>query len=153
MISNTLPRHHKSWLVYSKAKQVLINFTQLHMEVSLGDYNMKILHHLLALYYHFQQRSGKVRSCVDYVKRMQFEVINREMFLHAKEFHFLGHVVSENGVETDPDKIEKVKNWPVPKNAEELGSFIAFTVYYRRFQARKTTYRFCNSLPINKEEI
>ena len=38
--------------------------------------------------------------------------------------HFLGHVVSNSGVETDPDKIEKSKNWPMPKNADELHSYI-----------------------------
>ena len=44
-----------------------------------------------------------------------------------KSVHFLGHVVSDSGVETDPDKIEKVKNCPVPKNADELCTFKAFT--------------------------
>ena len=47
-----------------------------------------------------------------------------------KRVHFLGHVVGDRGVETDPNKIEKVKNCSVPKNADELGSFIAFTGNY-----------------------
>ena len=47
-----------------------------------------------------------------------------------KSVHFLGHVVIESGVETDPDKFEKMKSWSVPKNADELGYFIAFTGYY-----------------------
>ena len=37
------------------------------------------------------------------------------------------------GIEEDPDKVEKVKNWPTPENADELRSFIAFAGYYRRF--------------------
>ena len=40
--------------------------------------------------------------------------------------------MSESGVETNPDKIEKVKNWPNLKNADKLHSFIAFVEYYRR---------------------
>ena len=52
-------------------------------------------------------------------------------FFMQKSVHFLGHVESDSGVETGPDKIKKVKNWPVPKNADELHSFKAFVYYYR----------------------
>ena len=33
-----------------------------------------------------------------------------------KRVSFLGYVVSETGVGTDPEKIEAVRNWPVPTN-------------------------------------
>lgn len=46
---------------------------------------------------------------------------------------YLGHIVSENGVETDPQKIEAIKTWPSPKNLKELRSFLGFSGYYRRF--------------------
>lgn len=46
---------------------------------------------------------------------------------------FLGHVGSENGVETDPEKIETLKTWPYPKTLQELRSFLGFSDYYRRF--------------------
>ena len=29
---------------------------------------------------------------------------------------YLGHIVSKDGVETDPKKIEVIVDWPVPKN-------------------------------------
>lgn len=29
---------------------------------------------------------------------------------------YLGHIVSQHGVKTDPEKIEALKTWPVPKN-------------------------------------
>ena len=40
--------------------------------------------------------------------------------------------MSENGVEPDPEKLEKVANWPIPKNAEEVRQFTSFVGYYRR---------------------
>lgn len=46
---------------------------------------------------------------------------------------YLGHVVSEDGVSTDPSKIEVVKAWPRPQNLKELKSFLGFAGYYRRF--------------------
>ncbi len=36
--------------------------------------------------------------------------------LFKKEVEFLGHVVNEHGVHTDPRKIECIKNWPLSTN-------------------------------------
>ena len=46
---------------------------------------------------------------------------------------YLGHVVSEAGIQGDPAKIEAVRNWPVPKTVKEVRQFLGFTGYYRRF--------------------
>lgn len=36
-------------------------------------------------------------------------------------------------METDPQKIEALKTWPIPKNLKELHSFLGLSGYYRRF--------------------
>ena len=54
------------------------------------------------------------------------------MFLQT-EVKYVGHIVSEKGIRADPEKIDKVKNWPTPKNAEEVRKFTSFAGYYRRF--------------------
>ncbi len=46
---------------------------------------------------------------------------------------FLGHVVSESGVATDPTKVAAVRDWPPPTNITELQSFLGLASYYRRF--------------------
>ena len=46
---------------------------------------------------------------------------------------FLGHIVSKDGISTDPKKIKAIQEWPVPRNATELRSFIGLANYYRRF--------------------
>src|SRR5271163_271741 len=46
---------------------------------------------------------------------------------------FLGHVVSDEGIATDPAKIDAVQNWPRPTNVTELRSFLGLCSYYRRF--------------------
>ncbi|KAG1934526.1 interleukin-1 receptor accessory protein-like 1-A [Pimephales promelas] len=46
---------------------------------------------------------------------------------------YLGHIVSQNGVETDPAKTEALKTWPRPRNLKELKCFLGFAGYYRRF--------------------
>ena len=46
---------------------------------------------------------------------------------------FLGPVLSADGISANPEKVEKVKDWPVPSNAKELHSFLGLASYYRRF--------------------
>ena len=53
--------------------------------------------------------------------------------LFRKEIKYLGHVVSNEGVSTDPDKIKAVTEWPQPTTVTEVRSFLGFVSYYRRF--------------------
>lgn len=57
-------------------------------------------------------------------KEMQF-------FLQTK-VSFLGHVISQNGVSNDPEKIKAIKDWPIPKCVKDVRSFLGLTSYYRR---------------------
>lgn len=50
-----------------------------------------------------------------------------------REVKYLGHVISAEGVSTDPAKIEVVADWRRPSNVGELRSFLGFASYYRRF--------------------
>ncbi|XP_061184384.1 uncharacterized protein LOC133192385 [Saccostrea echinata] len=52
--------------------------------------------------------------------------------LFQREVSFLGHVVSDKGIQCDPSKIDKVKKWPVPSNVTEVRSFLGLAGYYRR---------------------
>ena len=46
---------------------------------------------------------------------------------------FLGVVIGPKGVEMQKEKIEKVLNWPVPRNIKEVQKFLGLANYYRRF--------------------
>ena len=46
---------------------------------------------------------------------------------------YLGNIMSADGVEPDPAKIQAVINYPVPTNVKELRQFLGLANYYRRF--------------------
>ena len=53
--------------------------------------------------------------------------------LLARKVEFLGHIVSGEGVQVDPSKIDKVLSWPRPTTLTQLRGFIGLCAYYRRF--------------------
>ena len=76
----------------------------------------------------------------DHIKRVLNKL--REHDLHAKksksafflsEISFLGHVVSANGIHTDPEKVKCIEEWPIPKNFKEAQRFLGLCGYFRRF--------------------
>jgi len=50
-----------------------------------------------------------------------------------KSITFLGHVVSDKGIHTDPKKIEVVQEWTVPRSVRGVRSFLGLASYYRCF--------------------
>ena len=46
---------------------------------------------------------------------------------------FLGHVISSEGIQLDPKKVEAVQSWPRLSSATEVHSFLSLAGYYRHF--------------------
>ena len=46
---------------------------------------------------------------------------------------YLGHIVSRQGVATDPEKTNKVSNWPILTTISDIQRFLELASYYRRF--------------------
>ncbi|KAL4127046.1 hypothetical protein QTP88_011244 [Uroleucon formosanum] len=50
-----------------------------------------------------------------------------------KEVIYLGHKLTEKGVQPDERKIKSVKTFPIPTTVKEIKSFLGLTGYYRNF--------------------
>jgi hypothetical protein len=50
-----------------------------------------------------------------------------------KEIKFLGHTISQAGIDVDPDKVQEVMNWKPPTTVRQIQNFLGLAGYYLRF--------------------
>ena len=46
---------------------------------------------------------------------------------------FLGHRISKDGIEANPDLTQIKQDWPVPQGVKNVQAFLGLSNYYRRF--------------------
>jgi hypothetical protein len=54
---------------------------------------------------------------------------------YQRQIHYLGHIISKEGIILDPKKVEAIREWSVLRNVIEVRSFMGLVGYYRRFIA------------------
>lgn len=60
--------------------------------------------------------------------------LNREKCQFCRsELRYLGYVVSERGLQVDPDKVKSILDMPIPRNQKEVRQFHGTASWYRRF--------------------
>ena len=52
---------------------------------------------------------------------------------YQTKIHYLGHIISSQGIVVDPMKIKAILEWPTPQNVTEVTSFMGLARYYRKF--------------------
>ena len=53
-----------------------------------------------------------------------------------KEIHYLGHLISSEGIHPLPEKLDTIHNMPRPKTPKEIKQFLGLCGYYRKFIPR-----------------
>ena len=81
----------------------------------------------------FEEHLERLRNVLEQIEHSGLKLKPSKCSLFQKKVAFLGYVVSENGIETDPDKIRQVAEWPTPRCVREVRSFVGLASYYRRF--------------------
>jgi hypothetical protein len=54
-------------------------------------------------------------------------------FWGRRETEYLGVIDGNGTLQTTPDKISLVRNWPLPETQKQIKSFVQFCSYYGKF--------------------
>lgn len=80
----------------------------------------------------FEQHLGRLDLVMSRFEHFNLKVKLRKCSFFRFQVSYLGHVISSEGVSTDPEKIRAVAEWHRPQNLSELKSFLAFASFYLR---------------------
>ena len=58
--------------------------------------------------------------------------LDKSEFLR-KEVPFLGNIITPEGIKSNPDKIEAIIKYPIPKTQTEVRTYLGLTGFYRKF--------------------
>ena len=50
-----------------------------------------------------------------------------------KEVHYVGHLLTADGLKPDSSRIEALRNMPIPWNKEDVRHFLGFVAYLTKF--------------------
>ena len=63
------------------------------------------------------------------LKEFNLKIKPKKSFFFQLNILFLGHMLSKDGILPNPKKVSKVRDWPVPKMAKEVLSFLGLASY------------------------
>ena len=78
----------------------------------------------------FEEHLGRLREVFTRLREAGLKLKPQKCRLLHENVPFLGHVISKEGVSTDPAAVSK---WPVPITKSELRSFLGLASCYQRF--------------------
>ncbi|KAG7556957.1 Reverse transcriptase domain [Arabidopsis suecica] len=81
----------------------------------------------------WESHQDHLRAVLEWLRKHELFAKLSKCSFWQRSIGFLGHIVSDKGVSVDPEKIKSNKDWPRPKNATEIRSFLGLAGYYRRF--------------------
>lgn len=67
------------------------------------------------------------------MRKHQLLAKKRKFFLGVQRIDYLGHFIKIEGVSTDSQKREVVRNWSTPATLKQLRGFLGIVGYYMRF--------------------
>lgn len=74
-----------------------------------------------------------VGSVIETLQKSGFKLNKNKCIFESEKIKFLGHIVSANGLEADPEKVEAIQAMKTPTNKTELQRLLGMITYLNKF--------------------
>jgi len=118
---------------HTNALTVFIDLMNRVFKPYLDQFVMVFINDILIYPRTLEEYTHHLRKALEILRRNQLYAKLSKCEFWLRKVAFLGHIISNEEVPGDPQKIEAVTNWPKPKNLTEARSFLGLARYYHRF--------------------
>ena len=107
------------------------------MDKGFGDQNFQTLliylDDILVFGSTFAETMDRLNMVLSRLGNMNLKVKPKKCCMFERQLRYLGHLISEEGIAPDPEKIRAGRDWETPTSEKALRSFLGLAGYYRRF--------------------
>ena len=100
------------------------------------DFAMTYLDDIIIFSKNKLQDLEHLETVFSHLREARLKMKHSKCDFFKKEIHYLGHLISTEGISPLPNKLDCIQHMPVPKNAKEIKQFLGLTGYYRKFVPR-----------------
>jgi len=81
----------------------------------------------------FEDHCQNLQLVFDRFRKANLKLKSEKCKMLQLKVKFLGHIVSQHGIEVNPEKTAAIEAWEFPKNVTEVREFLGLAGYYRQF--------------------
>ena len=105
------------------------------MNLLLGQYDFILVYidDVLILSRNYQDHYLHVKTVLDIFRENDIVLSKNKCNFGVQELNFLGFMISQTGIQANPEKVEAILKIPPPNSKKKVRSFIGMLQYFRRF--------------------
>src|SRR6266542_1274026 len=96
----------------------------------LGKFILVYLNNIIIYFKTFEEHKEHIRLVFEALWAVSLMIKLKKCKFAERELQFLEHIISAEGIKTDPEKIAKMVTLPLPTNLKELRSRLGLCSYY-----------------------
>ena len=101
----------------------------------LDKFFIVFLHDILVYSKIEEEHEQHLRMVLQVLREHQLYAKLSKCSFYQRKIHYLGHIISEDGIIVDLEKVEAIREWSTARNVAKVISFMGLAGYYRRFIA------------------
>lgn len=117
----------------SNAASTLCELIQRVIGCDLEPYVYPYLDDFLVLTKSFDQHMEVLSELRNRLTNAGLTISSQKSFLLMKQTSYVGYIISEEGIQVNPDRMKPIMEFPIPKNLKAVRRFLGMTGWYRRF--------------------